>query len=80
MLHANRIIDVGEPVHARETAGVDAPGQGFEAVAGFVRFGAEGFVGVAPGGDVGEVVDWGFAEEVACCGFCFGQEGLAQVV
>lgn len=67
MLHTNSIIDICQPVDSWLASGLDATSQRFEAVAGFVRFGAKGLVGFAPGGDMWKVVYWGFAEEGASC-------------
>ena len=73
MLHTDGVVNVRQAVNPRQTTGFDSPRQSLKTVTGLVRFGAEGLVGFAPGGDVREVVDWGLAEAFASTGFGFDE-------
>lgn len=81
MLNADGVSNVRQPVDSGQTGFGGSPGQGFEAVAGFVWFRVEGLVRFAPLGDVWEGGD-GFVvgEERAGGGFGFEEEAFALSV
>ena len=59
------VVDVGQPVHSGK-AGACPAGQGFEAVAGALRLGAEGAVGLAPGRDVRQLFGGDVGQQRDC--------------
>src|SRR5690348_79236 len=66
--HRDRVVDIGESVDPRETR-TGPPGQGFHAVAGALRFGAERPIRLAPGRDMRELLDGESADRLAGSGF-----------